>query len=159
MSKNSGCPACSGTLSDSIKFTLTMPAGAMLMRPHDGGVDHGVFFVGIGRELGKYSFPDTGFCPSAETAMDVLPVAEAFRKIAPRNPRAIPKDHGLDKQPVLRRRHLDMVDTPRQVLRNRPPLIVSQSVASHLSAPNQLTPQESRFAPRRDPLIDDMPKS
>jgi hypothetical protein len=128
----------------------------MLMRPHDGGVEHGVFIVGIGRELGKYSFPDADFSPSAETTIDVLPVVEAFRKIEPRKSRAISKDHRLDKQPVVRRRHPDMVDTPRQALRNPPPLIVMQSVASHLSAPNPLTPPKSRFS-RRNSLIADTP--
>jgi hypothetical protein len=126
----------------------------MLKRPHDSGVNHGVFIVGIGRELDKYSFLDNGFGPSAETAMDVRPVAEAFWKIAPRNPRAISKDHRLDKQPVVRRRHPDIVETPWQALRNPPLSIVTQSIASQLSAPNQLTPHKSRFS-RRNPLIDD----
>ena len=75
-----------------------MGAGAVLMGTHDGAVDHRVFVVRIGGEELKDPFPDPGLCPAAEAAMDVLPLAKAFRQIAPGNAGAKAVEDGLDEQ-------------------------------------------------------------
>ncbi len=61
-------------------------AGTVLMGPHNGAVDHRVFVVEVGGKMLKHPLPDTGFGPTAEASVDVLPVAEAFRQIAPGMP-------------------------------------------------------------------------
>src|SRR5260370_42600409 len=99
--------------------------------------------------------PDTRFGPSAEALMHVLPIAEALRQITPRDTSAIAIQHCLNEQPVVRRRHSHMTLLPRQQISDTLPLIVTHAIASHRSAPNQLTPYESMFPPRRKPLIED----
>ncbi len=73
-------------------------AGAMLVGAHDGAVDHRVFVVGIGSEMLEDPLPDAGFRPAAEVPVNVAPLPEALRQVAPRNPSSIPEQHRLDKQ-------------------------------------------------------------
>lgn len=87
--------------------------------------------------------------------MNPYPIAETLRQIAPGNAGPIPVEHRLDEQPVVSRRHPDVTLPPGKKVSDTLPLIVSQAVASHGSAPHQLTPDESKFAPRRNPLNDD----
>src|SRR5215472_10577815 len=52
-------------------------AGAVLMRPHDGAVDHRVFVIAIGYQVRKDALPYAGFGPPAEPPVGILPVAQA----------------------------------------------------------------------------------
>jgi hypothetical protein len=114
-------------------------AGAVLMGAHDGAVDHGIFVVGIRRKKLKELLPNSRFGPSAEPLVHVLPVAEAFRQVAPGNPSPIAIEHGFDKQPVIGRGHSDRTLPPRQKVLDPLPLVIAQAVAAHGSAPQKLT--------------------
>src|SRR4051812_32382754 len=50
----------------------------------DGGVDHGVFHVGIVGHGVEQSLPDTGLRPVAEACEYAVPVAQQGRQITPR---------------------------------------------------------------------------
>ena len=78
-----------------------MGAGTVLMSAHDGTVDHRIFIVSISREMQEDLLPDTGFGPSAEALMHVLPITEALRQIAPWDAGAIAIEHRLDEPPVV----------------------------------------------------------
>src|SRR5665213_3625969 len=127
-------------------------ARTVLMGAHNSAVDHRVFVVGIGGEMCKDPPPYTVLGPAAEPLMHVLPIPEALRQVAPRNAGAIVIEHCFDEQPVVRRGHAHMALLPRQQVSDALPLIIAKGVASHRSAPKGLTPYESSFAPRRNPL-------
>src|ERR1700730_16195579 len=79
---------------------LFTSAGAVLMGPDDGGVDHRVFVVGIiGQGLEKV-LPNAFFSPTRETPVGVAPATEALGHIAPRRASAEFPDHGLDEKPI-----------------------------------------------------------
>ena len=74
----------------------------MLMRSDDGGVDHGVFVVGIIRQCLEKTLPNATFRPARETRMNVLPVTKALRQIAPRRARAEFPNDSFNEQPVAK---------------------------------------------------------
>jgi len=123
----------------------------MLMRTHDGAVDHGVFVVGVGCQMLEDAFPNPRFRPSAVSAMHILPITETFRQIAPRNAGPVSIQHRLNEQAIVGRSHPDVALTPGKKVANTLPLIVTKAVASHRSAPSWLIPYESKFAPPRNP--------
>jgi hypothetical protein len=86
--------------------------GAVLVSAHDGAVDHRVFVVGIGCEMLEDPLPDSGFSLAAEAQMDILPVAEAFRKVTSRDAGSIPVQHSLNEQPIFRRGYPDTPARP-----------------------------------------------
>ena len=108
----------------------------MLMRAHDGAVDHRVFVVGIGCERLKNTRPDAGCGPATEAPMHVFPVAEAFRQIAPRDAGPVAIQHRFDEQAVIRCRHPDRTLSAWQKILDPVPLIVAKSIAPHRSAPH-----------------------
>ena len=67
------------------------------MGTHDGAVDHRVLIVSVLGEMLENPLPDTGLGPTAEAPMDVLPVTEALRKVAPGDPGPVTEEHGLDE--------------------------------------------------------------
>src|SRR5207248_605932 len=128
-------PGMSQSLWSGGSSRLFLGAGAVLMSAHDGAVDDRVFVVGIGREMLEDALPDSGFGPAAKAPMHVLPVAEAFRQVAPGNAGAVAIQNRLDEQAVVRRGHADMALPSRQQLLDPLPLVIAQSVAAHRSAP------------------------
>jgi hypothetical protein len=120
------------------------------MGTHNGAVDHRIFIVGVSGKMQEDLLPDTRFGPTAEALMHVLPVTEALRQIAPRHAGAVAVQHRLDEQPVVCRRHSHMSLLSRQQVPDTLPLIVAYAITSHRSAPNRLTPYESKFSPRRN---------
>jgi hypothetical protein len=70
-------------------------------------------------------------------------VAITHRKIAPRNARPIAENHGIDEQPIVRRRSTDMAFSTGQHVLDLEPLIVAQSIAMHWSASLLPTTHES----------------
>ena len=65
------------------------------MGAHNGAVDHRIFVVGVGGEMLKYPLPHTAFGPTAEPQVDLCPVTEPLRQIAPRHPGTITIQHRL----------------------------------------------------------------
>jgi hypothetical protein len=80
----------------------------MLMRAHNGGIDHHVFVVVIARQQLENALENSALCPSAEALVDDLPITEALRQIAPGNAGAIAVHNGFDEQPIIRRRTADV---------------------------------------------------
>ena len=87
--------------------------GAMLMGADDGGVDHHVFLVVICRQHLENVLENTAFAPSPEAPVRRLPIAEPFRKIAPRDAGAVAIQHRLYEGHV-RRCPADMAFAARQ---------------------------------------------
>src|SRR5215472_13351931 len=73
--------------------TFFESAGAVLMSPHDGAVDHCVFVIVIGCQVPKDALPYAGFGPAAEPPVRILPVAEALRQVVPWYSRTVPVQH------------------------------------------------------------------
>jgi len=53
------------------------------MRPPDRAVDHGVFVVGVGRQVLEQPLPHASLGPAAEAGLHLDPAAEALGQIAP----------------------------------------------------------------------------
>jgi hypothetical protein len=73
----------------------------VLVRPHDGSVNHGVFIVGIHHQGLQDTLPHTAPAPAHVTQMDHPKVAKAFGQVASRDAGAVAVEHGMDKQPVV----------------------------------------------------------
>jgi len=73
----------------------------------------------------KDALPHAGLGPAAETPMDVLPVTEALRQVAPGHAGAIAIQHGLDEQAIVRRGHPDRSIPTWQKVLDPVPLVVT----------------------------------
>jgi hypothetical protein len=109
-------------------------ARAVLMRPHDGAVEHRVFVVGINHQQGKNAVPHAAFGSATVSPVRVVPIAEAFRKIAPGNAGSIAVEHGIDEKAVIRRRYADRTRPSRQFVLDPVPLVIAESMVAHWSA-------------------------
>jgi hypothetical protein len=103
----------------------------VLVSAHDGGIDHGIFVVGIACQMLENSLPDTANGPSAESRMHHSKIAESLRKIAPRNPGTIAIENSFDKQTVVLSRAPDHARTTWQQILHPIPLIVPQPVTPY----------------------------
>jgi hypothetical protein len=109
----------------------------MLMGSHNGAVDHRVFVVGIGGEVLEDPAPDARFGPPAKALVNVLPVAEAFRQVAPGYPGPVAIQYRFHEQAIVRRGYPDAARPTRQQVFDAIPLVIAQSVAVHRSAPHK----------------------
>jgi len=73
----------------------------MLMRPHDGAVQYGVFVVGIIRQLLEYILPYARFSPATEPGVNGFPRTKTLRQIAPRYSRPVTIKHGFNEQAIV----------------------------------------------------------
>ena len=94
------------------------------MGAHDGAVDHRVFVVGVRGEMLKYSLPHTAFGPTTEPQMDLCPVTEPLRQIAPGNAGAIAIENSFNEQSIVRGRAADMAFAARKKVLDPIPLVV-----------------------------------
>lgn len=104
----------------------------MLMRAHDRCVDHGIFIVGVLRQMLENPSPDAGFGPTAETQVHDAEIAKALGQIAPRYARAIPIQHRLDKEPIVLGSHADGAFAPGKKIPDALPFIIAQRMTTHL---------------------------
>lgn len=74
---------------------------AVLVCPHDWGVDHGPFIVGILGQGFEHALPHARSAPAAVAQMNHAKVAKALRQITPGNTGAIAIEHGIHKQAVV----------------------------------------------------------
>ena len=109
----------------------------MLVGAHDGSVQHHVFVVVVARQQLENALENAALRPSIEALIDDIPIPEALRKIAPRNAGAKPEKNRFDEKPIVRRRAADMAFASGQRILDPVPLIISQCIASHRSAPPQ----------------------
>ena len=104
------------------------------MGPRDRAVDHRVFIVGIDRQQSKDAGPDSTFGPAAVPPVGVVPVAEAFREVAPGDTRAIPVEHRVHEKAVVRGGYPNRPCPPGQSVLDPVPLIIAESFVAHWSA-------------------------
>jgi len=108
-------------------------AGAVLMSPHDGAVDHRVLVVAIGGQVPKDALPYAGFGPAAEPPVRILPVAEALRQVASWYSGTVPVQHRLDKATIVLGGCPDVAQLAGKQVLDPFPLVVAQSIAGHAS--------------------------
>jgi hypothetical protein len=72
-------------------------AGAVLVGPHDGAIDHRVFVVGIGGQVLKHALPHSLFGAPTEAPVRILPIAESFRQVATANSGAVSAEDGFEE--------------------------------------------------------------
>src|SRR3954465_5804140 len=110
----------------------------------DGGVNHGVFQVGLVRDGVEQPLPDARLHPIAEAGEHAVPVPERRRQIAPGAARADHPQDGLDKPPIVLTaapRITGLAQTTRPHLR---PLGVRQYKAFHAELEAQPSTDENR---------------
>ena len=80
----------------------------MLVRAHDGRIEHRELVVGIARQRLENTREHAADAPSAIAPVRRLPFAVARWQVAPRDTRAVAIDHGIDEQAIVRRVAADM---------------------------------------------------
>src|SRR2546430_9847361 len=109
----------------------------------DGGVDHGVFHVGIVGHGVEQSLPDTGLRPVAEAREYAVPVAQQGRQITPRAAGSGDPQDRLNKSSVVLAAAggvAPLAKTKRLHLR---PLGVSQNESVHSKLESQSSTDEN----------------
>src|SRR5882757_101678 len=79
-------------------------SGTVLMRTHNGAIDHRVLIVGIDTERLKYLRPHAALSPTTMPSMGILPIPKPCRQVTPGNPRTVTVQHRFDKSPIIRGR-------------------------------------------------------
>jgi len=97
----------------------------MLMGTHDGGVEHGVFVIGILRQMRENPLPYAAFAPAGMPGRDQAEIAKPRWQIPPWYPRSITVQNRFHKQSVVPRRAANMAFTAGQQILDPFPLIVS----------------------------------
>jgi hypothetical protein len=93
----------------------------VLVGPHNGAIDHGVLVVGIGSQRLENPLPDATLRPTRVPGMGLLPIAEPFRQIPPRNARSIAVEDRFHEQPIILRIYANVAfSTWKQVLYSFP---------------------------------------
>src|SRR3954454_13868842 len=111
---------------------------------HNGGVDQGVFQVGLVRDGVEQPLPDIRLHPVAKAGEDAVPVPERGRQIPPRAARADHPQDSLDEQAIVLAaapRITGLAQTTRLHLR---PLGVRQYKAFHPRRKSQPSTDENR---------------
>src|SRR3954464_5763826 len=72
------------------------------MRAHEGRVDHGVFVVGVDRQVLEHPLPYAGLGPATEAGLHRDPTAEPLGHIAPGNARPIAVERRPHEEPDIR---------------------------------------------------------
>jgi hypothetical protein len=81
------------------------------MRTNNGAVDHRVLVVRLTRQVLEDPGPHAGFAPATEPGVDLVPVAKAFRQIAPGYTGAVAVENGFDEQAIVLGGDADMALT------------------------------------------------
>jgi hypothetical protein len=106
----------------------------VLVRPHDRGIDHGVFVIRVSRQQREQLFPDTTRGPAAEAPVGIVPVTKRFREVAPRNAGTVSVQDRVHETAIVRRCHADRTRPARQRVLDAVPLVVAEAVVAHWSA-------------------------
>ena len=73
----------------------------MLMRAHDGRIDHGVFVIGVLGQTLEYLLPDSAHRPSTESGMNHSKVSKTFRQVTPWYSCSKPVLNRFHKKPIV----------------------------------------------------------
>src|SRR4030081_719453 len=104
------------------------------MGSDNGAIDHRVLVIGVSGQMLKDALPYPALGPAAEPPVRVLPVAEAFRQVAPRDTGAVSVEDRLPKQAIVLRGDADISGFPGKQVLYPLPLIIAQSISGHGSA-------------------------
>src|SRR5690348_6032624 len=104
------------------------------MGSDNGAVDHRVLVIGISGQMLKHPLPHPAPGPTAEPPVRVLPVAKAFRQVAPWDSGAASVEDRLDKPAIVLRSYADIFGFPGKQVLYPLPLIIAQSISGHGSA-------------------------
>jgi len=100
-------------------------AGAVLVRPNNGAVDHGVFVVGVGGQMLKDALPHGALGPATEPPVRVLPITKALGQIAPGNSSAVPIHNRFDESAIVAGGYPGVPRLPRKQVLDPLPLIIA----------------------------------
>jgi len=103
----------------------------MTVNPDDGGVDHGVFHVGLVRDSVENPFENIGLHPIAEPLEHGVPLAESRGQIPPGTTRSGDPQHSLKKQAPVCTRPAGVAHLAQTVRFHLRPLGVRQTQAIH----------------------------
>jgi hypothetical protein len=104
----------------------------MLVSSNDRAVDHHVSIVVVSGQVPENPFDNAALAPAPQSSVDVLPIPEPDRQVAPGNTCPIAIQHGFDKQTVICSIPADMALTARKKILDPFPLIIAQTIPSHL---------------------------
>ena len=106
----------------------------MLVGAHDGAFNHRIFVIGLGRQVLEEALPHPFVGPPAEPLVRVLPVAQPFRQVAPRNSGAVAVEHRLDKAAIVAGGDADITGFAGQQVLDSLPLVIAKCISVHGSA-------------------------
>src|SRR6476646_7525560 len=109
----------------------------------DGGVDHGVFHVGVIGDGVEQPLPDIRLHPIAEAREYAVPVTERGRQIPPRAAGSGDPQHGLDKLSVVLAAAAGIARLAKTKRLHLRPLGVSQNESVHPQLESQPSPDEN----------------
>src|SRR3954453_19026686 len=109
----------------------------------DGGVDHGVFHVGIVGHGVEQSLPDTGLRPVAEAREYAVPVAQQGRQITPRAAGSGDPQDRLNKSSVVLAAAAGVAPLAKTKRLHLRPLGVSQNESVHSKLESQSSTDEN----------------
>ena len=105
----------------------------MLMRPHDGAVDHRIFIVGILRQSLENTLPDALAARAHMACVNDAEIAEPLRQSSPGEPRPIAVEHRINKQTIVLGRHADIASLARKKAFDPVPFIITKGIRTHLA--------------------------
>ena len=106
-------------------------AAAMLVRAHNGGINHRILVVRVGGQRLEHAPPHAGPAPARVPGMNDAIISKARRQIPPRDPCAVAVQYRFDEQPVVPGCSTHIAFSTRQQILDPLPLVVPQSVSSH----------------------------
>jgi len=106
----------------------------VLVGPHNGAVDHGVFVVGVGGQVLKHPLPDRLLGPAAEAPVGVLPIAEALRQVTPRSSGAVSVENRFDESAIISGGYTDISGFSGKQVLDSLPLVIAKCLSVHGSA-------------------------
>jgi len=103
---------------------------AVLVRSHDGRVDHGVLVVRVLGQGLENTLPHTAAAPSHMAQMHDAKIAEALGQVAPGNAGAVAIEHRIDEQPVVLGGGSNVSGPAGQQVLDLAPLAICQGISA-----------------------------
>jgi hypothetical protein len=119
-------------------------AGSLLMRPHDGGIDHQPFQIGLARQGGEDLVQNAHLDPAIVPALHALVFAEPPRQIALAPARAGHPQQRVQKPSIVGAWTSLALPAARHKLLKLLPLVVQKPFAIHRRSPKISVESDSR---------------
>lgn len=111
-------------------------AAAVLVRSHDGRVDHGVFIVRILGQGLENTLPHTAAAPSHMAQMHHAEIAQALGQVTPGNTGTVAIEHDIDEQPVVLGGRSNVSSPAGQQVLDLAPLAICQGISANHAPDN-----------------------